>query len=112
MLATYGHFFLLCAFFALRVVFSIKKSSAFFPSLIAATSQRGFAPRPAHSSPDGPLNFGRPSSPLSFHALPAPPCHRLMQQSFRVPPTAFRGWSDSRSTLHQLDCVGPRVLGN
>jgi hypothetical protein len=30
--------------------FSIKKSSSFFPPLIAATSQRGLAPRPAQVS--------------------------------------------------------------
>ena len=32
-------------------VFSIAKSSSFFPSLIAATSHRGFAPLPAHVLP-------------------------------------------------------------
>ena len=64
------HFFLLRAFFAVRVVFSIKKSSAFFPSLIAATSQRGFAPRPAHSSPDGPLNFGATFVPFKLPRTP------------------------------------------
>ena len=31
---------------------------------------------------------------------------------FPVPPTAVRGWSDSRSTPHQLDCAGPSALGN
>jgi hypothetical protein len=37
---------------------SIRKSSSFFPPLIAATSQRGLAPRPAHVSPEGPRYFG------------------------------------------------------
>ena len=50
---------------------SIKKSSIFFPRLIAATSQRGLAPRPAHVSPDGPRYFG--GTFLPFNALPPPP---------------------------------------
>jgi len=37
---------------------SIRKSSSFFPPLIAATSQRGFASLPAQVSPDGPRYFG------------------------------------------------------
>jgi hypothetical protein len=37
------------------VALSIKKSSSFLPSLIAANNHLGVAPRPAHSSPDGPL---------------------------------------------------------
>src|SRR5262249_44335313 len=57
---------------------SIKNSSIFFPRLIAATSQRGFAPRPAQVSPDGlrylgatfvPFNVLPPRTPL---APPAP----------------------------------------
>src|SRR5215472_18518631 len=47
---------------------SIKKSSSFFPPLIAATSQRGFAPRPAHVSRDGPRYLG--VTFLPFNALP------------------------------------------
>src|SRR5262249_14645789 len=50
--------------------FSIKKSSSFFPPLIAATSQRGFAPRPGQVSPDGPRYFGGTFFP--FNALPPP----------------------------------------
>src|SRR5215813_225025 len=49
---------------------SIKKSSSFFPPLIAATSQRGFAPRPAQVSPDGARYFG--GTFLPRNALPAP----------------------------------------
>src|SRR5262249_46985824 len=49
---------------------SIKKSSSFFPPLIAATSQRGFAPRPAQVSPDGPRYFG--GTFLPFNTLPPP----------------------------------------
>jgi hypothetical protein len=41
-----------------RADLSIRKSSSFFPPLIAATSQRGLAPRPAQVSPDGPRYFG------------------------------------------------------
>src|SRR5262249_61985153 len=47
---------------------SIRKPSSFFPPLIAATSQRGFAPRPAQVSPDGPRYFGGTFFP--FKALP------------------------------------------
>src|SRR5262249_55179053 len=47
---------------------SIKKSSSFFPLLIAATSQRGFAPRPAQVSPDELRYFGGTFLPLN--ALP------------------------------------------
>jgi hypothetical protein len=46
---------------------SIKKSFSFFPSLIAATSQRGRAPRPAQVSRDGPRYFG--ATFLPFNAL-------------------------------------------
>src|SRR5258708_21675298 len=38
---------------------SIRKSSSVFPPLMAATSQRGFAPRPAQVSPEGPPIFRR-----------------------------------------------------
>src|SRR5262245_55221449 len=62
----------------LRADLSIKKSSSFFPPLIAATSQRGLAPRPAQVSPDGlrylggtflPLNPHSPDNALSFGAV-------------------------------------------
>src|SRR5262249_26787539 len=53
-----------------RADLSIKKSSSFFPRLIAATSQRGFAPRPAQVSPDGPRYFG--GTILPFKTLPLP----------------------------------------
>src|SRR5215470_16271075 len=53
-----------------RADLSIKKSSSFFPPLIAATSQRGLAPRPAHVSPDGPRYFGGTFFP--FKTLPPP----------------------------------------
>src|SRR5262249_45999095 len=53
-----------------RADLSIRKSSSFFPPLIAATSQRGLAPRPAQVSPDGPRYFGGTFFP--FNALPPP----------------------------------------
>src|SRR5262249_59422271 len=45
-----------------RADLSIRKSSSFFPPLMAATSQRGLAPRPAQVSPEGPRYFGGTSS--------------------------------------------------
>src|SRR5215813_13683704 len=53
-----------------RADLSIRKSSSFFPPLIAATSQRGLAPRPAQVSPDGPRYFG--GTFLPFKALRRP----------------------------------------
>src|SRR6516225_12350787 len=53
-----------------RADLSIRKSSSFFPPLIAATSQRGVSPRPAQVSPDGPRYFG--GTLLPFNALPPP----------------------------------------
>src|SRR5215831_879131 len=54
-----------------RADLSIRKSSSFFPPLIAATSHLGFAPRPAQVSPDGPRYFGGTFFP--FNALSPPP---------------------------------------
>src|SRR5262249_13873646 len=58
--------------FALRFLrpLSIKKSSSFLPRLIAATSQRGFAPRPAQVSPGRLRYFG--GTFLPFIPLPPP----------------------------------------
>jgi len=53
---------------AFRADLSIRKSSSFLPPLIASTSQRGLAPRPAQVSPDGPRYFGGTFLPLN--ALP------------------------------------------
>jgi hypothetical protein len=63
----------------LRPDLSIKKFSSFFPSLIAATSHRGRAPRPAHVSPFG----GR-----QVILLLMPPCLGRNPRKF---PRAF-GW--------------------
>src|SRR5262249_48134234 len=54
-----------------RADLSIRKSSSFLPPLIAARSQRGFAPRPAQVSPKGPRYFGGTFFPRN--ALPPPP---------------------------------------
>jgi hypothetical protein len=51
-------------------VFPIAKSSSFFPSLIAATSHRGFAPRPAQMLPALSRYFG--GTFLPFSELPRP----------------------------------------
>src|SRR5215510_8032572 len=51
-----------------RADLSIRKSSSFFPSLIAAASQRGLAPLPAQVSPDGLRYFG--GTFLPFNVLP------------------------------------------
>src|SRR5262245_34025377 len=53
-----GHRFDLRFFRPFRADLLIRKSSSFLPRFIAATSQRGLAPRPAHVSPDGPRYFG------------------------------------------------------
>jgi hypothetical protein len=56
----------------LRADLSIKKSSGLFPFFNAATIHFGFAPRPAHVSPDGLLYFGGTFLPFNdpFGALP------------------------------------------
>ena len=56
-----------------RADLSIKKSSSFFPPLIAATSQRGLAPRPAQVSPEGPRYFGGTFFPRNALPPPRPP---------------------------------------
>jgi hypothetical protein len=56
-----------------RADLSIRKSVSFFPlSFIAATNQRGLAPRPAHVSPCGPRYFGSTFRPLSLLTPCAP----------------------------------------
>src|SRR6516225_11359235 len=48
-----------------RADLSIRKSSSFFPLLIAATSHFGFAPRPAQVSPEWLRYFGGTFLPLN-----------------------------------------------
>src|SRR5262249_10980048 len=64
-----------------RADLSIKKFSSFFPSLIAATSQRGFAPRPAQVSPDGLRYFGGTFLPFNALAPSRPPRATLLPPS-------------------------------
>src|SRR5262245_13581993 len=64
-----------------RADLSIKKSSSFFPPLIAATSQLSFDPRHAHVSPDGQRYFGETYFP--FHSTPTP------RTTLRPPTTAI-----------------------
>src|SRR6267142_929088 len=63
-------------YFFLRIlpvaVFSSAKSSNFFPSLIAATSHRGFAPRPAQVLPARSRYFGGTFLPFSDPPRPLP----------------------------------------
>src|SRR5215510_5321762 len=69
-----------------RADLSIKKSSSFFPPLIAATSHRGLAPRPAQVSPDGPRYFGGTFFPLNGLPPPRttllPPTTAILSNSF------------------------------
>ena len=65
-----AHRFRLRFFRPFRADLSIRKSSSFLPPLIAATSQRGLAPRPAQVSPEGLRYFG--GTLLPFKALPPP----------------------------------------
>jgi hypothetical protein len=82
---------------------SIKKSSSFLPPLIAATSQKGFAPRPAQVSPEGLRYFGGTFLPFNVLRPPrttlAPPttapifcncCSISARRSKRVSSTCFR----------------------
>ena len=91
-----------------RADLSIKKSSSLFPPLIAATSQRGLAPRPAHVSPEGLRYFGGTFFP--FNALPRsrPPttamalpiftnCRSMSERRLREYPSLFGG--------HDVDAV-------
>src|SRR5262245_33838686 len=81
-----GHRFDLCFLRPFRADLSIRKSSSLFPPLIAATSQRGLAPRPAQVNPDGPRYFG--GTFLPFNALPPP-------RTTLAPPKALNCFSSS-----------------
>src|SRR5262245_18096407 len=77
-----GHRFDLRFLRPFRADLSSRKSSSFFPPLIAATSQRGLAPGRAQVSPDGLRYFGGTFLPLQ--TLPPPRTTAL-----RPPPTAI-----------------------
>src|SRR5215472_4552898 len=79
----------------LRADLSIRKSSSFLPRLIAATSQRGFAPRPAQVSPDGPRYLG--GTFLPFNALA--PRRQPRQLPYPSSPTAFQSRHDAQEYL-------------
>src|SRR5262249_17350424 len=89
-----GHRFNPRLFRCLRADLSIRKSSSFLPPLIAATSQRGFAPRPAQVSPEGPRYFGGTFFP--FKTLPTP---RTTLAPPTVPPIVSNCFSSSARRL-------------
>src|SRR5262245_3033690 len=93
-----GHRFDLRFLRPFRADLSIRKSSSFFPPLIASTSQRGLAPRPAQVSPDGLRYFGG-----TF--LPSKHFHRLARQPRQLPypssPTAFQVRHDAQKAFGQ-----------
>src|SRR5262249_49236333 len=99
-MVTNDHRFGLRFFRPFRADLSIRKSSSFLPLLIAATSQRGFAPRPAQVSPDGPRYFG--GTFLPFNALPPP------RATLAPPTTAILSncFSSSARRLERLSSTG------
>src|SRR6516164_6125294 len=98
-----GHRFDLRFLRPLRADLSITKSSSFFPPLMAATSQRGLAPRPAQVSPDGLRYFGGTFFP--FNALP-----RLALRPPAKPPTAFEVRPDVCGGFPQSAPANPLAL--
>ena len=88
-----AHFFFrrrVVAFFA-GVALSIRKSSSFLPSLIAAVSHLGVAPRPAHVSPPAPRYFGATFFP--FNLLPRVTRATLPPTEAIEPPSAANCFS-------------------
>src|SRR5262245_31716781 len=90
----------------LRADLSIKKSSSFFPPLTAATSQLGFAPRPAQVSPEGLRYFGGTFLPLN--ALPPAsnnPCaadySNPLQLLLKLGPSLMEGFVNPLSQVHE-----------
>src|SRR5262245_15136058 len=84
-----------------RADLSIRKSSSFLPPLIAARSQRGFAPRPAQVSPKGPRYFGGTFFP--FKTLPPPRTTTAMARIllFNLGTTLVKGFVNPPSQIHQ-----------
>lgn len=90
---TQAHFFVrrrVVAFFE-GVALSIRKSSSFLPSLIAAVSHLGVAPRPAHVSPPAPRYFGATFFP--FNLLPRVTRATLPPTEAIEPPSAANCFS-------------------
>src|SRR5262245_28740396 len=84
-----------------RADLSIRKSSSFFPSLIAATSQRGLAPLPAQVSPDGLRYLGGTFLPLNGLPPPRttlrPPTTAILSNCFSSSARRSRSISSTRS---------------
>src|SRR5262249_34045996 len=89
-----------------RADLSIRKSSSFFPPFIAATSQLGLAPRPAHVSPDGPRYFGgtlsssQCASPASGTNQGTCPIH-LLQLLFKLSTMLKKHFVNPLSQVHE-----------
>ena len=102
-----GQRFNLRFFRPFRADLSIRKSSSFFPPLIAATSQRGLAPRPAQVSPEGPRYFG--GTFLPFMALtgtfPRGPVTRAIAYPAFL--SAFVFPHDAQEAFRQPALAGP-----
>jgi hypothetical protein len=96
-----GHRFDLRFFRPLRADLSIKKSSSFLPPLIAATSQRGLAPRPAQVSPDGPRYFGGTLLPRNRTTLRPPTTAILSNCFFKLGPTLKKQFVNPLSQVHE-----------
>src|SRR6516225_1589605 len=81
-MVTKDHRFDLRFLLPLRADLSIRKSSSFF----AATSQRGFAPRPAQVSPEGLRYFGGTFLPLNAlpPPRPTPPTTAILSNCFSI----------------------------
>src|SRR5215470_15926164 len=83
-----GHRFNLRFFRPFRADLSIKKSSSFFPPLIASTSHLGFAPRPAQVSPEWLRYLGGTFLPfnLNFLGRAAAVAKKPNDQKYLLPP--------------------------
>src|SRR6516165_12321583 len=86
-----------------RADLSIRKSSSFFPRLIAATSQRGLAPRPAQVLPEGLRYLGGTFFPLNGLPPPRttlpPPTTPILSNCFSS--SARRLWRVSSTRLRR-----------
>jgi len=90
-----------------RADLSIRKSSSFFPPLIAATSQRGLAPRPAQVSP-GTTIFRRDfpslqgaSTASDDNASAADQDIHLLQLLLKLSPMLMKHFFNPLSQVHE-----------
>src|SRR5215831_14035513 len=107
-MVTKGHRFDLRFLRPFRADLSIRKSSSFFPPLIAATSYRGFAPRPAQVSPEGLRYFGGTFFPFKTLPPPRPPTTAtvlpILSNCFSR--SARRSWRVSSTRCPQVhECI-------